>query len=127
MTRPQPIAAATLLVLALACGQGDELAKLSPEEAARLDASLASLDDASERVRQEVLRTCDKWKRKDRPCSENLIRREQLECWVESGRMGWATAKRKRLGPYSGDRRAMAAQNICLSNRGWMKIEQSMF
>ena len=127
MTRPQSIAAATLLVLALACGQGTEVPKLSPEESARLDASLASLDQASERVQKEVLRTCDKWKRKDRPCSENLIRREQLECWVESGRIGLAAAKRKRLGPFSGDRRTMGAQNICLRRRGWLMVEKSEF
>ena len=119
------IAAATLLMLALACGQGSDAPKLDPEESARLDAALASLDDASERVRKEVLRTCDKWKRKDRPCSENLIRREQLECWLESGSIGWATAQRKGSGPYSGDRRAMGAQNVCLGRRGWKKVEKN--
>jgi len=121
------IAAATLLLLALACGQEDAAPRLDPEESARLDAALASLDGASPRVKQEVLRTCDKWKRKDRPCTENLIRKEQLECWIESGQIGWAAARRKNLGPYSGDRRTMGAQNVCLRRRGWMMVEKSVF
>lgn len=127
MRWPLKIAVASLLVLALACGQEGGSPKLDPEESAALDAALASLEGTSERVHQEVLRTCDKWKRKDRPCSENQIRKEQLECWVESGRIGWATAKRKNLGPYSGDRRVMGAQNVCLRRRGWMMVEKSVF
>lgn len=127
MRSRQPIAAATLLMLGLSCGQGADAPRLDPEESARLDAALASLDEASDRVRREVLRTCDKWKHKDRPCTENLIRQEQLECWVESGRLGWATAERKGLGPYSGDRRTMGAQNFCLRRRGWTMVEKSEF
>jgi hypothetical protein len=127
MTRPHLVAMATLLVLGLACSRGSDEPKLSPKESARLDSALASLDTTSERVRKEVLRTCDKWKRHDRPCTETAIRIDQLDCWLEAGILGWRSGQEKGLGPYSGDRRAMVAQNVCLQKRAWNKVERGVF
>lgn len=113
-----------LLVLLAACGNDTGEPVVDAEESARLERALATLDSTSERVRREVLRTCDKWHQVDRPCVENAIRRDQLDCWLEAGLRRWQFAQKKNMGPFGGDRVTMIAQNVCLQKRRWRKIHR---
>ena len=116
------------LGLAFACAREEPPAPpADPGEAARLEAAFQSLEGATQRVRGEVLRTCDKWRHKDRPCVENEVRREQLLCWAEEGQLRWEHAQKRGLGPYSGDRAVMRVQNLCMEKRGWRKAQRSTF
>lgn len=114
-----------LALLITACGKGSDEGAASADEAARLDRALASLDDVSERVRREVLRTCDKWQKADGSgCVENEIRKDQLECWLEQGLERWGFVRKRGLGPYSRDRITMIWQNNCLIKRKWRKVHK---
>lgn len=117
-------------LLALACGSGEGSSppsRLDADESIRLERAMATLETASRRVRAEVLRTCDKWHHLDRPCVENEIRREQLDCWLTDGLRRWKGAQKRGLGPFSGDRVTMRVQNLCVERRRWRKIEKSPF
>ncbi len=120
-------------LLALSCGGDDDPGGgradlgLDPQEEVRLERAMTTLETASKRVRGEVLRTCDKWRHIDRPCVENEIRREQLDCWLSVGLARWDAAQRKGMGPFGGDRAVMRVQNSCLEKRRWRKIERSPF
>jgi hypothetical protein len=116
------------LGLALACAREEAPASpADPAESARLEAALQSLEGTTQRVRGEVLRTCDKWRHRDRPCVENEVRRAQLLCWAEEGRPRWEHAQKRGLGPYSGDRAVMRVQNLCMGKQGWRKTQRSTF
>jgi hypothetical protein len=110
-----------LLLLLAACGDDSGEPEVDAEQSARLDRALATLDSTSERVRREVLRTCDKWFQPDRPCVDNAIRIDQLDCWLEAGLRRWQFAQKKSMGPFGGDRVTMIAQNVCLQRRGWRR------
>ena len=116
-------------LLAISCGgQGESPGgNMDREEDLRLERSMASLDTVSQRVRAEVLRTCDKWRHLDRPCVENEIRRDQLDCWLEDGLPRWETAQKRGMGPFGGDRTVMRIQNLCLEKRRWRKLQRSVF
>ena len=116
-----------LLLTALACGQAEPEVPLDPAETARLDSALISLDQVTKRVRSEVLRTCDKWSRRDQPCVENAIRKDQLECWIEAGSVAWGAAQKRGHGPFSGDKKTMTHQNVCLQRRGWQELPGNEF
>lgn len=117
------------LALVPGCG-GEEQAGPSAadaDESLRLERAMETLDTASQRVRGEVLRTCDKWRHLDRPCVENEIRKEQLDCWLTDGLARWKHAQKRNMGPFGGDRVTMRVQNLCLETRRWRKIEKSRF
>ncbi len=126
-----PLRAAGLLLptlLALSCGgEHDPGGRMDPEEEARLERAMTTLQTTTHRVRGEVLRTCDKWRHLDRPCVENEIRKEQLDCWLSEGLKRWESAQRQGMGPFGGDRAVMRVQNLCLEKRRWRKIERSTF
>jgi hypothetical protein len=129
--RTRSLATLPLVValLAVACGGSEEPqgSPMDAEEDARLERAMASLDDASDRVRAEVLRTCDKWRHLDRPCVENEVRRDQLDCWLAEGLAKWKNAMKRGMGPFGGDRTTMRVQNLCMEKRRWRKIERSKF
>jgi len=113
------------------CGSGGEEApaapRIDPEQAARLEQAMHSLETASKRVRGEVLRTCDKWRHIDTECVEEEIRIVQLECWLEAGLARWQSAQKRGLGPYSGDRVTMMVHNLCVEQRRYRKTEKWKF
>jgi hypothetical protein len=113
-----------LLLLLAACREDSGEPVVDAEESARLDRALATLDSTSERVRREVLRTCDKWHQPGHSCVENAIRRDQLDCWLEAGLRRWQFAQKKNMGPFGGDRVTMIAQNACLQKRRWRKVHR---
>jgi len=117
-----------ILGLSIACGPGSEEPAVDAEESARLDRAIRTLETvSSERVRKEVLRTCDKWHIPDRPCIENAIRRDQLSCWLEAGLPRWQGAQKRGMGPWGGDKATMNSQNVCLQKLGWRKLKRSDF
>ena len=117
-----------ILGVSLACGSGSDEPPVDPEESARLDRALRTLETvSSERVRREVLRTCEKWHLPERPCIENAIRRDQLSCWLEAGFTRWQGAQKRGMGPWGGDKATMNSQNVCLQRRGWRKVKKTDF
>lgn len=119
-----------LAALALACAAEEEQpVEATPDyeaaESARFEEAMVSLRTVSKRVRAEVLRTCDKWKHVDRPCVEDEIRRDQLDCWLRAGEQRWKHAQKRGMGHFSGDRMTMRAQNACLQQRRWRKVDPS--
>lgn len=111
-----------ILSVSLACGSDSDEPLVDAEESARLDRALRTLETvSSERVRKEVLRTCDKWHIPERPCVENAIRKDQLSCWLEAGFKRWQGAQKRGMGPWGGDKITMNAQNVCIQKLGWRK------
>ncbi len=85
-----------ILGISFACSSGSDEPAVNAEQSARLDRALRTLETvSSERVRKEVLRTCDKWHIPERPCVENAIRRDQLSCWLEAGFTRWQAAQKR--------------------------------
>lgn len=124
----QLVSIGLILGLSLACGSESEQPSVNAEESARLDRAIRTLETiSSERVRHEVLRTCDKWQIPDRPCVDNAIRRDQLTCWLEVGFPRWQGAQKRGMGPWGGDKATMNTQNVCLQRLGWRKVKRSDF
>ncbi|NIV73767.1 MAG: hypothetical protein GWN37_02720, partial [Gammaproteobacteria bacterium] len=76
--------------------------------------SIITLEAAPKRVREEVLKTCNKWKHLDRPCVEEEVRADQLECWLEEGIPALQHGLGLRRGPRSRDLQVLLRQNLCM-------------
>jgi len=111
-----------LPLVAVALGCGDDT--LQGPEAERV---LKTLDTvASEAVRTEVLRTCDKWKRlDDAPCVEADVRRDQFDCWLHEALPRLQGFKKQGTRPRARDRGTMRLQNLCMEQRGWRFVSPS--
>jgi len=118
---------AILLValLALACGSSEpEQQPEGDERNALLNRAMITLDAAPKRVREEVLKTCDKWRHIDHPCVDEAVRIDQLECWLEEGIPQLQHALGRRIGPRSRDISILLRQNLCMEQRRWRKLER---
>ena len=116
-------AAVLVSVLAITFGCGDEAPPTpGPEEQA-----LRTLEqEASAAVREQVLRTCDKWKRLDgAPCVDDDVRRDQLACWLEKGLPRLRAFLKQKVRPRARDRGVMRAHNLCMEKRAWRFVEFS--
>lgn len=80
---------------------------------------------ASEPVRREVLRTCDKWKRPDGTCDESAVRYDQFDCWMTKGLRKLQGLQKRKIRPRARDRGTMRAQNLCMELRGWGFVKPS--
>ena len=119
--------ASTLLLatlLGLGCGSSEPEGPTAEEkQAALLFRSMTTLEAVPDRIRQEVLKTCDKWKRLDRPCVDKEVRVDQLECWLEEGMPWLKIYMARRIGPRSRDLQTLVKQRLCMEKRRWKRIK----
>ena len=118
--------AALLLValLALACGSSEsEKRTVGDEQNARLSRAMITLDATPKPVREEVLKTCDKWRHIDHPCVDEEVRIDQLECWLEEGIPELQIVLTQRVGPRARNLKVLMKQNLCMERRRWRKTE----
>jgi hypothetical protein len=118
--------AALLLValLALACGSSEpEKQTVDDEQNSLLNRAMITLDATPKPVREQVLKTCDKWKHIDHPCLDEEVRIDQLECWLEDGIPELQIALTQRIGPRARNTKILLKQNLCMERRRWRKIE----
>jgi len=123
-------AAATALsavALLLGCGSEPEPAAAPAPEAApgpgpSLDAAQARIEALPDPLRQELLRTCDKWRHLDHPCDEERVRRDVLECWVEKGERIYTWAEGRGTLPRALYLRTLTEMNLCMELARWRKI-----
>ena len=71
-----------------------------------------------------MLKACDKWSDIDRPCIDEDVRRDQLECWLEEGMPALQLVLRRRIGPRSRNLNVMLRQKPCMELRRWRKLER---
>ena len=119
---PQALVGAALAVgaLLLACGSEPSAAgERGPEFFAAAEASLMKTPDP---LRQELLRTCDKWRHLDRACVEEEVRRDQLECWVDKGERTFAWLEGREMGPRARTMRTLLDVNVCMELKRWRKL-----
>jgi len=119
--------AALLLVafLALACGSSErEKRTVDDERNALLNRAMITLDATPKPVREEVLKTCDKWRHIDHPCVEEEVRVDQLECWLEEGIPQLQISLTRRVGPRARNLNVLMMQNLCMEKRRWRKLER---
>ena len=122
---PRVPAAAALAAAAwlLACGS-ERSPEGPPERGAEFfAAALASVEKTPDPLRQELLKTCDKWRHLDRPCDEEQVRRDQLECWVDKGERTLAWVEGRELRPRARYTRTLLDVNVCMELRRWRKIK----
>jgi hypothetical protein len=111
--------------LALACGSSDpEKQKVGDERNELLNRSMITLEAAPAPVREEVLKLCDKWRHLDRPCVDEDVRIDQLECWLEEGIPALQHSLGRRIGPRARNSNIMLRQNLCMEQRRWRKVER---
>jgi hypothetical protein len=100
----------------LACGPDQGL---TAEQQKIVDKAMKSLENAPERVRAEVLRTCDKWKHIDKECVDQEVQMAQMACWLERGEGTMRVAYKRRIRPRARDHSIMRRQNLCMEKRRW--------
>ena len=120
-------AAAALPAVALLLGCGSEPGPAAAPEAApaadpSLDAAQARIEALPDPLRQELLRTCDKWRHLDRPCDEERVRRDVLECWVEKGERIYTWAEGRGTLPRATYLRTLTEMNLCMELARWRKV-----
>ena len=94
------------------------------ERNALLNRAMITLEAAPKPVREEVLKTCDKWRHIDHPCVDEEVRIDQLECWLEEGIPALQHALGRRMGPRSRNLKVLMMQNLCMEGRRWRKLER---
>jgi hypothetical protein len=125
---PQLLGRSALLAAALLAGcgsdeppaQGGQASAPHPETF--YGAALQRLEKAPALVRQEVLKTCDKWRHLDVPCEEERVRRDQLECFVEKGEPVLEWTAKSRMRPRARAARTLLDVNLCMELRRWRKL-----
>ena len=119
--------AALLLVafLALACGSSEpDKRTVDDKQNTRLNRAMITLDATPKPVREEVLKTCDKWRHIDHPCVDEEVRIDQLECWLEDGIPQLQIGLARRVGPRARNLNILMMQNLCMEKRRWRKLER---
>jgi hypothetical protein len=83
--------------------------------------ALRSAEQAPEIVRNELLRKCDRWRHLDRPCDDERVRRELLDCWAKKGEkiLHWTEAR--RMGPRASYQRTLLEVDVCMEMRRWRR------
>jgi hypothetical protein len=122
LRRAFPPLLAAVAAWPLACGSE----RSSTEPAARgpefYAAALASVEKTPDLLRQELLKTCDKWRHLDHPCDEEQVRRDELECWVDKGEQVFAWAQGRKLRPRATYLRTLLEVNVCMELKRWRKL-----
>ena len=108
--------------LLLACGS-EQPASVPGERGPEFFVSAqASVEKTPDLLRQELLRTCDKWRHLDRPCVEEEVRRDQLECWVDKGERTFAWVETREMRPRARTMRTLLDMNVCMELKRWRKL-----
>jgi hypothetical protein len=107
----------------LACGSEPSSTQPPPRGPGFFAAALASVEKTPDLLRQELLKTCDKWRHLDRPCDEEAVRRDVLECWVDKGERIFAWTEGRKMRPRASYLRTLLEVNICMESRRWRKIK----
>lgn len=113
------LAAAALLQ---ACGPEQRAAEPAERGPEFFDAALASVEQTPDLLRGELLKTCDKWRHLDRPCDEEEVRRDVLECWVDKGQATFAWVEGQKLRPRARTLRTLLEVNVCMELKRWRKL-----
>ncbi len=121
----QGLAAAGLAAAALLLGCGSERPSVEPAQRGPefFAAALASVEKVPDPLRRELLETCDKWRHLDRPCDEERVRRELLECWVDKGERIFAWTETRGLRPRASALRTLLEVNVCMELKRWRKLK----
>ncbi len=118
---------ALLLVafLVLACGSSEpEQQTVEDGRSVLLNRAIITLDAAPTPIREEVLKTCDKWKHIDHPCVDEDVRVDQLECWLKDGLPYLQIVLGRRTGPRARNLGVLLRQNLCMEKLRWRKLEK---
>ena len=119
---PQALVGAALAVGALLLACGSERPAAGERGPEFFVAAQASVEKTPHPLRQELLRTCDKWRHLDRACVEEEVRRDQLECWVDKGEGTFAWVEAREMGPRARAMRTLLDMNVCMELKRWRKI-----
>ena len=117
-------AALVAVVLLPGCGSEDPLSPAGGRDPEFYAAALESVEETPELLRAELLRTCDKWRHLDRPCDDEELRGELLECWVDKGQRIHEWVQKRGLRPRAATMRTLLEVNTCLELRRWRKLER---
>ncbi len=119
--RAQALAAAALAAAPCLVGCGSEHRSADPTSRGPefFAAALASVEKTPEPLRGELLRTCDKYRHRDRPCDEELARRDLLECWSDKGEYTFTWGERRKVAPRALHLRTLRKMNVCMERKGW--------
>lgn len=122
---PQALLPAALALAALcsACGSDER----APDPGGRGPDFYAkaqeSVEATPELLRNELLRTCDKWRPPDGPCVIEDVRRDVLECWVDKGEAIWKWVVGRKLRPRAAAVRTLLEVNVCMELKHWRKVK----
>jgi hypothetical protein len=108
--------------LLLACGSGDPAPLRGDRGSEFYAAALASVEKTPDLLRQELLKTCDKWRHLDRPCEDEEVRRQVLECWVDKGERIFEWVEKRQMRPRARAMRTLIEVNVCMELRRWRKL-----
>jgi hypothetical protein len=117
---------APLLVFAAAClsacgrEESAEAAAVA-EEAEYYARALRSAEQAPPIVRNELLRKCDRWRHLDRPCDDERVRRDLLDCWAKKGERVLEWTEKRGLLPRARDSRILLEVDVCMEMRRWRR------
>jgi|SRR3990172_3076813 len=122
----QALAATALAAVLCLPGCGSEPEPADPPERGPefFAAALASVEKTPEPLRAELLKTCDKYRHRDRPCDEERLRRDLLECWSDKGERIFVWTEGREMGPRAQYLRTLLEVNICLEYKGWRKLQR---
>ena len=84
--------------------------------------ALESVEKTPDLVRQELLRTCDKWRHLDHPCDDEQVRRAQLECWVDKGERTFQWVEGRPMRPRPRAQRVLLDVNVCMELKRYRKL-----
>jgi hypothetical protein len=120
----QALVGAALVAIALLLGCGSEAPAPAPGERGPeyYAAALESVEKTPELLREELLKTCNKWRHLERPCDDAEVRRDQLECWVEKGERILAWVEARSLRPRARIMRTLLEVNVCMELKRWRKV-----
>ncbi len=117
------VAAFAVAALLQGCGSEQRAADPADRGPEFFADALASVEQTPELLRGELLRTCDKWRHLDRPCDEQEVRRDVLECWVDKGQGTFAWVEGQKLRPRARTMRTLLDVNVCMELKRWRKVQ----
>ncbi len=121
----QALVGAALVATALLLGCGSEAPAPAPGERGPefYASALESIEKTPELLRNELLRTCNKWRHLDRPCDDEEVRRDLLECWVDKGQSIFVWVESRQMRPRASAMRTLLEVNVCMELKRWRKLE----
>jgi hypothetical protein len=117
-------AALVAAALLLGCGSQDPVPAPGARGPEFFAAALESLEKTPVLLRKELLRTCDKWRHLDRPCDDEEVRRNVLECWVDKGERIFEWVEKRNMRQRAAAMRTLLEVNTCMELRRWRKLKR---